>query len=265
MSISARSWRASREGLVSLDVNEEARPGGPTGAPGGRAAAARREIVAAAAEQPHADGRQAADQRGLECARLCLCLCVGVGVGHRVGLRGPFGRRLSGGFRCRSRSRSRSRARLPLPGHHGRTRRRLLGTGRVRTDEELLLALAPALGALAEHVCIAAREILVWARVGVGVRVRVVARVRVRVRVRVRAQRSTGRRRWMVCLDGTMGGFPGGPKAHLVDGDGMLVCLDVRAYRARDSISRRAEGAPGRRRWHCLPQRGKGATCGEGR
>ena len=34
--------------------------------------------------------------------------------------------------------------------------------------------------------------------------------------------------------------FPGEPTAYLADGEGRLVCLDVRAHSTRDSISRRA-------------------------
>ena len=43
-----------------------------------------------------------------------------------------------------------------------------------------------------------------------------------------------------------------------------LVCLDVRAYRARDSISRRAKGAPATRRQTCLSGRGRGRRHGRG-
>ena len=60
----------------------------------------------------------------------------------------------------------------------------------------------------------------------------------------------------MVCLDKMQWVvYPGGPKAHLRRG---LVCLDVRAYRDSDGISRRANHAPEEERELPLTERGNG-------
>ena len=50
----------------------------------------------------------------------------------------------------------------------------------------------------------------------------------------------------MARLDATTLSHPGRPKAYLrlEEPHGRLVCLDVRVCRARDSISRRANGLP---------------------